>query len=114
MYRFFDMWGQIQISAKMLNQFYYDFSAEIGRAQRDIGMKASDLKKDTYTANEKTIKKKIDTIYKEFKDNPYFQFIYSRDYEGYISKPGVTKAKVCLKENTVYGILSAYNTPPMV
>lgn len=108
MYRFFEMWGQMQVSANLLNQFYYDFAAKVGSVQRDIGMKASDLKKDTYTANEKTIKKKICTIYEGFKDNPYFQFIYGRDYDGYFSKPGVTKAKDCLKESTVYGILSAY------
>ena len=29
MYRFFEMWGQIPISAKTLNQFYYDFAAEV-------------------------------------------------------------------------------------
>lgn len=108
MYRFFEMWGQIQISAKMLNRFYYDFAAEVGNIQRSIGIKASDLKKDTYVANEEMIKEKIRTVFDRFKDDLYFQFIYGADYESYFSKPGVTKAKDCLKDNTAYSILSAY------
>ena len=108
MYRFFDMWGKMQFSANMLNQFYYDFSAEVRGILCDIGMNVSDINRGAYTANEETIKKKIRAIFERFKDNPYFQFIYGSDYEGFFSKPGVTKAKNCLKENTVYGILSAY------
>lgn len=108
MYRFFEMWGQIQISAKMLNRFYYDFAAEVGNVQRSIGIKASDLKKDTYAADEEMIKEKLHTVFDRFKDDLYFQFIYGADYESYFSKPGVTKAKDCLKDNTAYSILSAY------
>lgn len=108
MYRFFEMWGQIQISAKMLNRFYYDFATEVGNIQRSIGIKAGDLKKDTYAANEKMIKEKIHTVFERFKDDLYFQFIYGTDYHSYFSKPGVTKAKDCLKDSTAYGILSAY------
>lgn len=108
MYRFFEMWGQIQISAKMLNRFYYDFAAEVGNIQRSIGIKVSDLKKDTYAANEEMIKAKLHTVFDKFKDDSYFQFIYGADYESYFSKPGVTKVKDCLKDNAVYGILSAY------
>lgn len=108
MYRFFEMWGKIQISAKMLNRFYYDFAGEVGNIQRSIGIKASDFKKDNYAANEKMIKEKIRTVFERFKDDLCFQFIYGADYESYFSKPGVTKAKDCLKENTAYSILSAY------
>jgi len=108
MYRFFEMWGQIQVSAKMLNRFYYDFADEVGKLQRSIGIKASDLKRDTYVANEEMIKEKIHTMFDRFKDDLYFQFIYGEDYDSYFSKPGVTKAKDCLKDNTAYSILSAY------
>lgn len=108
MYRFFEMWGRIQISAKTLNQFYYDFAAEIGNIQQSIGIRGSELKKGTYIANEEMIKAKLHTVFDRFKDDPYFQFIYGADYESYFSKPGVTKAKDCLKDNAVYGILSAY------
>ena len=108
MYRFFEMWGQIPISAKTLNQFYYDFAAEVDNTQRSIGIKESELKKETYVANEEMIKAKLYTVCDRFKDDPYFQFIYGADYESYFSKPGVTKARDCLKGNTAYSILSAY------
>ena len=108
MYRFFEMWGQIQISAKTLNQFYYNFAAEVDNIQQSIGIKGSVLKKGTYIANEEMIKAKLHTVFDRFKDDPYFQFIYGADYESYFSKPGVTKARDCLKGNTAYSILSAY------
>lgn len=108
MYRFFEMWGQIQISAKTLNQFYYDFAAEVDNIQRSIGINGSGLKKGTYMANEEMIKAKLHTVFDRFKDDPYFQFIYGADYESYFSKPGVAKARDCLKDNAVYGVLSAY------
>ena len=76
--------------------------------QRRIGIKGSELKKGTYMANEEMIKAKLRTVFDRFKDDPYFQFIYGADYESYFSKPGVTKARDCLRDNTVYGVLSAY------
>ena len=108
MYRFFEMWGQIPISAKTLNQFYYDFAAEVDNTQRSIGIKGSELNKKIYMENEEMIKEKLHTVFDRFKDDPYFQFIYGADYESYFSKPGVTKARDCLKGNTAYSILSAY------
>lgn len=108
MYRFFEMWGQIPISAKTLNQFYYDFAAEVDNTQRSIGIKGSELNKKTYMENEEMIKGKLHTVFDRFKYDPYFQFIYGAAYESYFSKPGVTKAKDCLKDNAVYGVLSAY------
>lgn len=108
MYRFFEMWGQIPISAKTLNQFYYDFAAEVDNTQRSIGIKGSELNKKIYMENEEMIKEKLHTVFDRFKDDPYFQFIYGADYESYFSKPGVTKARDCLKGNTAYSILSTY------
>ena len=108
MYRFFEMWGQIPISAKTLNQFFYDFAAEVDNIQQCIGIKGSELNKETYVANEEVIREKLHTVFDRFNDDPYFQFIYGAAYKSYFSKPGVTKAKDCLKSNTAYSILSAY------
>ena len=108
MYRFFEMWGQIPISAKMLNQFFYDFAAEVDNIQQCIGIKGSELNKETYVANEEVIREKLHTVFDRFNDDPYFQFIYGAAYKSYFSKPGVTKAKDCLKSNTAYSILNAY------
>ena len=48
------------------------------------------------------------SFFEQFSDNPYFQQICQAKYAEYLSKPGVTKAKDCLKESSVLGILSAY------
>lgn len=82
--------------------------ASIETLGKTIGIKGSVLKKGTYIANEEMIKAKLHTVFDRFKDDPYFQFIYGADYESYFSKPGVTKARDCLKGNTAYSILSAY------
>lgn len=108
MYRFFEMWGEMSVSSNSLNQFYYDFTSELSEIQCALGMKASKLIKDTYELHEKVIQKRIEAINNRFKDNPYFRFIYSAEYSRYQSKPGVTKAKNCLNDNSLYSILSAY------
>lgn len=108
MYRFFEMWGEICISSSSLSRFYYDFTKEIYEIQDAIGIKISDLQKDTYTAHEKEIRGKILAINERFKDNLYFRFVFGEKYNVYLEKPGVTKAIDCLKENSLYAILSAY------
>ncbi len=44
----------------------------------------------------------------KFEGNPYFEFLCMEKYRQFLSKPGVTKARDCLKESTVFGVLSAY------
>jgi DNA helicase-2/ATP-dependent DNA helicase PcrA len=108
MYRFFDMWGNFSVSLKPFSQFYYSYITELADLQYTIGIKISDLKKDTYTQHEKAISEKIATIIDKFTNNSYFMYLCMEKYDQYLKKPGVTKAKDCLKESTVFGVLSAY------
>lgn len=108
MYRFFEMWGHLSVSLKSFNQFYYAYVNELSDLQISINMKISDLNKDSYAQYEDIIQKKIRFILEQFADNPYFQLLCKEKYEQFLTKPGVTKAKECLKESTVYGVLSAY------
>ncbi|WP_162800382.1 MULTISPECIES: UvrD-helicase domain-containing protein [Acetobacterium] len=108
MYRFFEMWGQLSISLKEFHQFYYDYINELSDLQNTIGMKISELKKDSFVKHEKVICEKISSILDQFRCNPYFEFICKERYRQFLVKPGVTKAKDCLKESSVFGVLSAY------
>ena len=108
MYRFFEMWGHLSVSLKSFNQFYYAYINELSDLQIAINMKINDLTKDSYTQYEDIIQKKISAIMERFAENPYFEFLCKEKYEQFLSKPGVTKAKECMKESTVYGVLSAY------
>ena len=108
MYRFFEMWSQIPITLKSFHEFYYAYTDELFDLQKTIGMKISELDKNSYTQHEDTIGKKASKIIDKFKDNSYFEFLCKDGYEKFISKPNVTNAKGCLKESTVFGVLSAY------
>lgn len=108
MYRFFDLLCQIPISLQSFNQFYYEYIGELASLQSTIKMKIRELKKSDYAQHEDEILKKATTIVERFSDNPYFQRICLDKYVEYLDKPGVTKARECLKENSVLGILSAY------
>lgn len=108
MYRFFEMWGKIDISSNSFNQFYYDFVSYIDEIEHTIGIKPSKLNRDTYRVHNQLIREKIFKINESFKDNPYFQFIFGKEYNQYLSNPGVAKAQKCLNENSLYSIISAY------
>lgn len=108
MYRFFEMWGQFSISLKSFHQFYYSYVNDLSELQNTINIKFNDLKKDTYALNEEAICKKASSIMVKYEKNPYFDFLCKEKYDQFLLKPGVTKAKDCLKESTVFGVLSAY------
>ena len=58
--------------------------------------------------NKNCIENKLKEIKSEFYGSPYFSFLYEEIYDKYFSKPGVTAAKDCLKDSTIFGVLSAY------
>lgn len=108
MYRFFDLMCQISISLKSFNQFYYAYVSELADLQNMIKLKVRELKKADYVQHEAKIFQKATDIRDRFSDNLYFQHICLDKYTEYLGNPGVTKAKDCLKESSVLGILSAY------
>ncbi|MGM9606120.1 MAG: hypothetical protein ACI3XJ_01300 [Oscillospiraceae bacterium] len=108
MYRFFDLLCQVPVSLQSFNRFYYAYSGELANLQNTIKIKISELKSADYSQYEDEIFKKASAIVERFSDNPYFQQICRVKYAEYLNKPGVTKAKECLKESNVLGVLSAY------
>ena len=108
MYSFFEIWGSLQVSLKSFNEFYYAYRKEIIDLQNKIGMKTNELKKESYLVNKNCIENKLKEIKSEFYGSPYFSFLYEEIYDKYFSKPGVTAAKDCLKDSTIFGVLSAY------
>lgn len=108
MYRFFDLLCQVPVSLQPFNQFYYAYAGELADLQNTIKMKISELKSADYDQHENEILKKANAIVGRFSDNPYFQQVCRDKYAEYLSKPGVTKARECLKETNVLGMLNAY------
>jgi len=108
MYRFFEMWGQLDISLNTFQQFYYSYVRELADLQNTIGSKINDLRQETFMVNKKFIVKKAISMEQKFEQNPFFSFLCAEKYKRFLDRPGVTRAKDCFKENTVYGVLSAY------
>lgn len=108
MYRFFDMWWQVPFALKSFNSFYYAYADELFDLQSSIEMQISSLNKDTYAKFENTLLERANAILCQFSENPYFDHLCKEKYISYIAKPGVTRAKDCFKESTVFGVLSAY------
>lgn len=108
MYRFFEMWAKLSVSIKSFNQFYYAYVSELSDLQDTIKMKINDLTKESYVQFEDVIIEQVNAIINRFAENPYFEFLCKEKYNQYLAKPGVTKVKECLRESTVFGVLSAY------
>ena len=108
MYRFFDLLSQMPVSIQSFNEFFYEYTGELVELQSKIKMKIGDLKRTDYPQYESEILHKATDIFKRFSDNPYFQQLCQDKYMKYLNKPGVTKARECLTESSVLGVLSAY------
>lgn len=108
MYHFFEMWGQLDISLSTFQKFYYLYINELSDLQNTIGVKINDMTNEIYKLNEQYIIDKAKTINNKFKNDSYFKYLCAKNYDQYINSPSYSKAKKCLKENTVYGVLSAY------
>ena len=108
MNRFFELWSTIEISLPTFEQIYYKYKDLIGSIEAIIGMKISDMKKADYERNEDEIYQKIYLFAQEYSGNDYYKYLLKGVVEKYLDRKGVTNAKKCLKENLVYGSLSAY------
>lgn len=108
MSRFFELWSTIEISLPTFEQIYYKYKDLIGSIEAMTGMKISDMKKADYERNEDKIYKKINLFAQEYSENDYYKYLLKGVVEKYLDRKGVTNARNCLKENLVYGSLSAY------
>lgn len=108
MSRYFELWSTIEISLPKFEEIYYKYKELIGSIEAMIGMKISDMKKADYERNEDEIYQKIYLFAQEYSGNDYYKYLLKGVVDKYLDRKGVTNAKNCLKENLVYGSLSAY------
>lgn len=108
MNRFLKLWSAIEVKLSEFEAFYYNYKKLVIEVEKIIGMKPSDMKKEDYIGHEDEIYKKLNDFALENYSNSYFINLLQPAFEIYLDKKGVTKAKDCLKENQVYGPLSAY------
>ncbi|MEI3325728.1 MAG: hypothetical protein V8R64_04490 [Thomasclavelia sp.] len=105
---FFKLWSSMEVSLSEFEKFYYDYKYFIKDIEQDMGMKCSDMKKNDYETKKEKIHSSIREFSEEYSKSEYYNKILQLDFDKYLAKPGVTSARKCLKENSVYGVLSAY------
>lgn len=108
MTQFFKLWSSMEVALPEFEKFYYSYKYFIKDIEQDIGIKCSNMKKDDYQKNKEKIHSSIKQFSEEYSESDYYDKILKLDFNKYLAKPGVTNARKCLKENSVYGILSAY------
>ena len=108
MSEFFDLWSKIDVVLGSFDEFYYAYLEMIRSIENECGMKSSEMKADDYNQNEAFISQKLSDFYDMYRDNDYFIVLLKDAFDKYLAKKNKGKAQLCLKENTVYGVLSAY------
>ncbi len=106
--RFFEMWSKINVSLGTLEEFYYDFLKLINQIEDNCKMKLSEMKASKYKEEEKVIDEYIRIFLEQHESNEYYSALLKTKFDEYLEKKNITALKACLKENNVYGVLSAY------
>ena len=107
MYEFFNLWSNKEFSLTTFEEFYYSYVSDATSLQRQMGIKISELKKDTYEVNKTIIDNACNAALEKYK-NEVFDFICKKDFETYLSKKNVSTAKDIFKTSKVEGVLTAY------
>ena len=109
-YEFFDLWANNNIDFTGMQQFYYEFKRVIDQVQWNYSFVLKYAKKDNITGNEKSILNHIDGIYEKFKDDMYFELVYSGFYEDTFERGRllVKDMNPLFNVGKMEGILNAY------
>ncbi|WP_162859583.1 UvrD-helicase domain-containing protein [Listeria goaensis] len=108
MYIFFDVWSRFDISLSSFQHLYYLYHEKLSTLEENIGMKISELKKNSYQLVERILIQTANEIIHLFKGNEIFDYLCLQEYNNFLSKKNVTSARDCFKDNLLYGVLSAY------
>lgn len=108
MSKFFELWSLFEINLPEFEKIYYRYKKLIIDIETMVGMKCSDMKKGDYECCEEEIYKEIYLFQQEYSENNYYKYLLKDVIDKYLVKKGVTNVRNCLKENLVYGSLSAY------
>ncbi|MBZ0312176.1 MAG: UvrD-helicase domain-containing protein [Clostridium butyricum] len=108
MYKFFEVWAKIDFSLNEFEDFYYSYSRYVSDIQISLGIKTSDLNAKLHNQYKTELMQQAEKILDKFKDNKLFESIAKGAYEDYLSRQTLSNIKKCFKDNTVYGVLSAY------
>lgn len=108
MSNFFNLWSKVDVKLGTFDDFYYAYLNMIKSIECGCGMKISEMKADDYKNNEEIISYRLTEFRDTYRDNDYYIELLKDTFDEYFAKKNKGKAQLCLKENTVYGVLAAY------
>lgn len=108
MSKFFDLWSKSDVALGPFDEFYYAYLEMIRSIENECGMKVSEMKAVDYNQNESLISQKISEFNDMYHDNDYFIVLLKDAFDTYLTKKNKGTAQTCLKENKVYGVITAY------
>lgn len=108
MSNFFELWSKTNVSLFDFDSFYYRYLNLLKNIEVNCGLKPTQLNKESYEKHKSKISELIEQFVESNKNNQYYVQLLQDLVNKYLLKPNCTNAKACLKENLVYGSLSAY------
>lgn len=106
--KFFEMWSKINVTLGTFDEFYYEFLKLINQIEDNCKIKLSEMKAPQYKEKEGVIDEYIRIFMEQHESNEYYGVLLKSKFDEYSEKRNLTALKACLKENNVYGVLSAY------
>lgn len=109
MSKFFKLWSMAEVDLSSFDKFYYDYKNMICSVEQLTGVKGSQMKKADYTPVADKVLSCLSEFAKSNEENVYFKCLLKAYFDKCFAKPeAVSNVTPCLKENSVYGVLSAY------
>ena len=111
MHAFFELWSSVDFSLPEFENLYYSYAGIISEVEKIIGMKTSELTKDTHNqseATQKVLKEYSEHVLEKYKENKIFAALCQNDFVTYLCKPNVSNARKIFKISNIEGILTAY------
>lgn len=108
MSKFFELWSKKDVALGDFEEFYYSYLKMIKSVESECGMKISEFKAGDYKKHEAFISEKIAEFDAVYGTNDYYNALLHDAFNDYFAKKNKANAQACLKENLVYGVLSAY------
>lgn len=111
MYKFFELWSNMEISLSEFEKFYYEYKEDVERAESKKRIKSISNANEYKEKWEEYFKENAQSILKKNKQNKFFINLCLDKYEEYLEATKVFgRAQKCFSKNLgeVYGTLQAY------
>ena len=106
--KFFKIWSCMNITLSTFDKFYYEYLNLLKNIEKLIEEKISKVNSELFKNNKNNLIKLIKDFSNKNLDNDYYINLLKTNFDKFLLTPNSTNIKDCLKENLIYGPLSAY------